>query len=260
LERVRERLAVINRMCRKYGHEKKEVLAYLERARSRAEILARIPEQSAGLQEEFDDATSQAATKSARLSKLRHAAAEPLERAIETVLSELALPGSRIAVRLQECELYEGGSETVDLLVDLNGTDEPRPLKRVASGGELSRVALALHLVAINTGAATMVFDEVDAGVGGEAARALGQCLARLAKFSGSQVFIVTHLPQVAAYADHHYRVSKEADGGAAEARVARVEGDTRVSELSRMLAGLPRSGRAHEHAKELLELASGAS
>jgi DNA repair protein RecN (Recombination protein N) len=260
VERVHERLAVINRLYRKYGHDEKEVIAYLERARTRAEALAKVPEQSAELKEEFDTASDEVATTAARLSQLRFAAAGALERAIETVLSELALQGSRMAVHLERCELYEGGMETVELMVDLNGADEPRPLKRVASGGELSRVALALHLVAINTGAATMVFDEVDAGVGGEAARALGQCLARLAKFSGSQVFIVTHLPQVAAYADHHYRVSKHADGGAAEARVARVEGDTRVSELSRMLAGLPRSGPAHEHARELLELASEAS
>jgi DNA repair protein RecN (Recombination protein N) len=260
LERAHERLALINRMCRKYGDDEKEVLVYLERCRERAEAFGHVPDQQAKLQEELDAATADAERKATRLSQLRRGAAERLERATEEVLSQLALEGSRIAVRIQGCDLYEGGLETVELMVDLNGTGEPRSLKRVASGGELSRVALALHLVASNTGAATMVFDEVDAGVGGEAARALGQCLARLAKFTGSQVFIVTHLPQVAAYADHHYRVSKQADGGLAEARIVRVEGDTRISEISRMLAGLPRSGRAHEHAKELLELASEAS
>jgi DNA repair protein RecN (Recombination protein N) len=133
-------------------------------------------------------------------------------------------------------------------------------LKRVVSGGELSRIALALHLVATHSSADTMVFDEVDAGVGGEAARALGSCLARLSKSSGSQVLVVTHLPQVAAYADAHYRVSKEPRKGRAAATVVRIDGEMRVAEVSRMLAGLPKSDRANEHARELLELAVEAS
>jgi DNA repair protein RecN (Recombination protein N) len=260
LERTHERLATINRLCRKYGPDEKEVLAYLDRARLRADVLSHIPEQRSHLQQELDAATADAETKATRLSELRSAAVEDLQVSAEAVLSELALEGSRLVVHLEGCDLYEGGKETVEFLVDLNGTGEARPLKRVASGGELSRLALALHLVATTAGADTMVFDEVDAGVGGEAARALGQCLARLARSSGSQVFIVTHLPQVAAYADHHYRVSKKPDSKGAEARVVRVEGDTRISEISRMLAGLPRSDRAQEHARELLELASKAS
>jgi DNA repair protein RecN (Recombination protein N) len=258
LERTQARLAAINRLCRKYGRDESEVLRYLDAARTRAGELTEGPEHQAQIRQALDEATIDLHAKAERLSELRRAGAPLLERAAEDVLAELALPGAQVEVRLQACDPYEGGAETVELLVDLNRTGAPRPIKRVASGGELSRLALALHLVATNSGAATMVFDEVDAGVGGEAARALGRCLARLARTSGGQVLVVTHLPQVAAYADNHYGVHKDPDG--AGARVAHIEGDERVAELSRMLAGLPQSDRAHEHARELLELAVEAS
>jgi DNA repair protein RecN (Recombination protein N) len=259
LERTHERLAIINRLCRKYGRDEGEVLAYLEACRVRADALADAPGRRAELEEALGRAMAEAELKAGRLSQIRRKGAAGLARATEEVLAELALAGARIEVRLQECDLYEGGAETVELLVDLNRTADPRPIKRVASGGELSRLALALHLVATSSGASTMVFDEVDAGVGGEAARALGGCLASLARSSGGQVLVVTHLPQVAAYADNHFAVHKDFQGSGG-AQVVRVEGDQRVAELSRMLAGLPRSDRAHEHARELLELAAQAS
>ncbi|MEA2507593.1 MAG: repair protein RecN [Actinomycetota bacterium] len=256
LERGHDRLSLINRLLRKYGRDEEEVLRYLEASQERAAQLSRTPETEADIQHQLDLVTTEAEAKAKRLSKLRRGAAPRLQRATEQVLAELALPEARIEVRLLQCALYEGGSERVELLIDLNGTGESRPLKRVVSGGELSRIALALHLVTNNSSAATMVFDEVDAGVGGEAARSLGRCLARLARSSGSQVLLVTHLPQVAAFADNHYSVSKVPGGGPAVATVVRIDGDSRVSELSRMLAGLPQSGRAQEHARELLELA----
>jgi DNA repair protein RecN (Recombination protein N) len=260
LARTHDRLAVINRFVRKYGRDEGEILRYLEVARARADEVAGMPEHRAALQQELNAARREAEVEAARLSKLRRKGVRQLQRAVEAVLAELALPEAKLEFRLAECELYEGGAETVELLIDLNGADDPRPLKRVASGGELSRIALALHLVATSDSASTMVFDEVDAGVGGEAARALGSCLARLARSSGAQVFVVTHLPQVAAFADNHYSVSKGLRRGQIAAKVDRVDGDLRVSELSRMLAGLPQSDRAHEHAKELLQLAVEAS
>jgi DNA repair protein RecN (Recombination protein N) len=260
LERTRARLAEIARLTRKYGSDETEILRYWDKARARATELAEMPERRAELQEQLEASRRQAAALSAPLSKLRRRAVPELQRVVETVLGELALPEAKIELRLQDCEPYEGGAETVELLIDLNGANDLRPLKRVASGGELSRIALALHLVASSGGAETMVFDEVDAGVGGEAARALGRCLARLARSSSAQVLVVTHLPQVAAYADHHYSVSKRSRQSQVAAQVVRIDGDARVAELSRMLAGLPQSDRAHEHARELLELAVEAS
>jgi DNA repair protein RecN (Recombination protein N) len=259
LEQSHERLAVINRLCRKYGRDETEVLAYLETCRARASELAQAPVRQAEVEEAVARSMTEAKLKAGRLSRIRRKAAPRLARATEEVLAELALAGATMEVRLQECDLYEGGAETVEVLVDLNRTGDPRPIKKVASGGELSRLALALHLVATSSGASTMIFDEVDAGVGGEAARALGSCLASLARSSGGQVLVVTHLPQVAAYADNHYAVHKDLNASAG-ARVVRIEGEQRVAELSRMLAGLPRSDRAHEHARELLELAAQAS
>jgi DNA repair protein RecN (Recombination protein N) len=139
--------------------------------------------------------------------------------------------------------------------------ETPRPVAKVASGGELSRIALALHLLTSKGGGSqgasrTMVFDEIDAGVGGRAAQSVGRALADLARASGAQVLLVTHLPQVAAFADTHYRVLKGSTGDRASALVTRVDGAERIDELSRMLAGMPESERAREHAKELLETA----
>jgi len=127
----------------------------------------------------------------------------------------------------------------------------------VASGGELARIALALHLTASAEAPPTLVFDEVDAGVGGEAAQAVGRFLSELARRTGSQVLVVTHLPQVAVFADAHYVVTKTTGRGASSASVKPVEGESRLTELSRMLAGLPHSERAKSHAEELLELAA---
>jgi DNA repair protein RecN (Recombination protein N) len=150
----------------------------------------------------------------------------------------------------------------VEFRVAANPGENPRPIAKVASGGELSRIALALHLLTSQDrgsegSARTMVFDEVDAGVGGRAAQSVGRALADLARVSGAQVLLVTHLPQVAAFAGSHYRVLKESTDERASALVARVEGAERLDELSRMLAGMPESRRAREHAKELLETAS---
>ena len=144
----------------------------------------------------------------AELSTLRADAAPKLERALIERLKDLAIPDASVRVVLEERELYEGGLETVTFLAALSAASGERPLGKVASGGELSRVALALHVLTADSSIPTMVFDEVDAGVGGKAAQSVGRSLAELAR-TGTQVFLVTHLPQVAAFADSHFRVSK---------------------------------------------------
>jgi DNA repair protein RecN (Recombination protein N) len=175
-------------------------------------------------------------------------------------LEELALAGARFEVVLEPTDLYEGGTERVSFLVSANPGEAPRPISKVASGGELSRISLALHLLVSDAAASTMVFDEVDAGVGGQAARSVGRALSKLGQRTAAQVLVVTHLPQVAAFADAHYRVSKAVGGERTRATVERVEGEERIAELSRMLAGLPESERAREHAQELLDMAAGAN
>jgi DNA repair protein RecN (Recombination protein N) len=256
LEALRDRLALVARLRRRYGLGD-DAEAHLEGARRRAEELRAAAAGAEARARRRDELREEAQGLAERLSARRREAAPRLARAVEEVLSGLALPEARCEARLEARALFEGGLESVELFLAADPGEEPRPLARVASGGELARVALALHLVTASEGPGTTVFDEVDAGIGGEAAQAVGRCLAELPRASGAQVLVVTHLPQVAAFADTHYRVTKSARGERATASVARVEDDERIAELSRMLAGLPSSERARGHARELLELAA---
>lgn len=256
LEKTNERLAVITKLKRKYGRDEREILDYLERARAKLCELERSEESAGRVTEELARRQARAEELAARLSDARRVAAGSLEAAVQDLLADLALPDARFSVQLEPRSLYEGGAEAVQFLVALNGGEAVRPLGKVASGGELARIALALHLLVAADSTSTMIFDEVDAGVGGRAAQAVGRALSRLATTTGAQVMLVTHLPQVAAFGDNHYRVSKQTSGSRVSARVERVEGEERIAELSRMLAGLPESERAQEHAQELLDLA----
>jgi DNA repair protein RecN (Recombination protein N) len=257
LDEARARLDLLRRLQRKYGDSDGEVLAYLERARSRRAAIEGAEEERSRWEGQRDDALQRAEIAAKRLGELRHAAAEPLARDLEAVLGGLALEGTRVEVRVERRDLYEGGNETVAFWIAANPGEALQPAAKVASGGELARIALALYLVSATGGPDTVVFDEVDAGVGGEAAQSVGRSLARLAERTGGQVLVVTHLPQVAAFADAHLCVTKSAEGGRTVARVRRVDGEERIAELSRMLAGLPESERARGHARELLELGS---
>jgi DNA repair protein RecN (Recombination protein N) len=258
LEQTRDRLAVLARLRRKYGDDEASVLAYLRRAGERAAELESADSELAAAEEEAGRLERVALELAGRLSSIRRAAVPKLERAAKRLLAQLALPEARVQFVLEERPLYEGGLETVELRVAANRGETPRPIARVASGGELARISLAVHMLTASHTVETMVFDEVDAGIGGEAAHSVGETLARLAGTSGSQVLVVTHLPQVAAHAGTHLRVTKSASGGRVTAFVERVDGEHRVAELSRMLAGLPKSQRAREHAQELLESAGG--
>ena len=257
LESLRQRLSVIQRLERKYGADEAEVLDYLQRARVRRAELEGAEGDIERWAAERHEAAAEAERLGAALSELRHAAAPALGAAMTERLAGLAMGGGRFEVRLRPAELYEGGAETVEFLWATGAGEAPKPVTKIASGGELSRIALALHLLTMTGSVTTMVFDEVDAGLGGEAAHHVGRSLAGLARDSGIQVIVVTHLPQVAAHAHAHYRVTKAEHGGRVVTVVARVEGEERVAELSRMLAGLPKSQVARRHARELLELAT---
>ena len=155
---------------------------------------------------------------------------------------------------VEDTAALPGAGEDVEIRLASNPGAPPGPLQRVASGGELSRVMMALRLV-LSGGPPTMVFDEVDAGIGGEAAVAVGRSLAELG--AERQVLVVTHLPQVAAFADHQLRVTKQVDGTVTVTTVEPLDESDRVVELSRMLSGSPGSSTAREHASELLEAAA---
>ena len=260
LEGTRRRLAVLNGLHRRFGEDDAAVIAYLERARESAGRLENATLDIERVRAEAQEREAEALVLAQELSTLRSEAATRLRTDVEAILATLAMGATTIEVAIEPRPLYEGGLEAVELRAASPG-QAPRPISKVASGGELSRIGLALRLAsgASSSFPSTMIFDEVDAGVGGEAARAVGRALADLARRTGVQVLVVTHLPQVAAFADSHHRVRKTIEAGSTTAIVERLTGDERVAELSRMLAGLPDSERAREHAQELLEMASGA-
>ena len=255
LEAIRDRLGELARLRRKYGDDEAEVVAYLERARVRSEDLTGKSEGIQTIGESIERLRAHATEKANGLSDARRDAATKLKKAVVDSLGRLAMAGSDFVVDVEATDLYEGGLDAVTFRVATGPGEKPRPLSKVASGGELSRIALALHLLARGSEAPTMIFDEVDAGVGGAAARSVGEALASLGS-DETQVLVVTHLPQVAAFADSHYRVVRR-DGERRDVVVEDVEGSDRVEELSRMLAGLSESDTAREHAQELLDLAA---
>ncbi|PPK90865.1 DNA repair protein RecN (Recombination protein N) [Kineococcus xinjiangensis] len=187
------------------------------------------------------------------LSDARRTAAAALGGRVSAELAELAMGGARLEVAVRTgADFGPGGRDEVEILLAAHSGATPRPLGRGASGGELSRVMLGLEVVLAGADPVpTMVFDEVDAGVGGRAAVEIGRRLARLAR--STQVLVVTHLPQVAAFADHHFTVVKTDDGSVTESGVVLLDEEGRVRELARMLAGRADSTAAREHARELL-------
>jgi DNA repair protein RecN (Recombination protein N) len=221
-----------------FGRTKQAQLAELEAAEETREVLkARREEASARL----DEAEK-------RLGETRRRAAPKLAAAVEAHLQELALAGARLEVLIGD----DPAGSAVEFLLGANPGEPALPLAKVASGGELARAMLATRLV-LSAAPPTLVFDEVDAGVGGEAALAVGRALCALGR--DHQVLVVTHLAQVAAFADQQVLVSKAESGGRTVAGARPVSGDDRVVELSRMLSGQPDSAAARRHAKELLAL-----
>jgi DNA repair protein RecN (Recombination protein N) len=266
---VQERRAVLTALQRKYGDTVDDVLAWGEQAAKRLLELDGTDERITQLHEEVEGLRGELGDLAAQLSTARGRAAERLQQAVTAELGGLAMPHARCVVRVSQRDDADGlrsgdrrvafgpdGADDVEILLAANASSDPRPLDKGASGGELSRVMLALEVVlAGRNPVPTLVFDEVDAGVGGKAAVELGRRLARLAH--NAQVLVVTHLPQVAAFADRHYVVVKSDDGSVTSSGLRAVDGPDRVRELSRMLAGLEGSESAEAHAEELLDVAA---
>jgi DNA repair protein RecN (Recombination protein N) len=257
LAQVQERLSVLAHLRRKFGDTESEILAHLAKACGRLDELRSAEDAATDFELKSKEAWGRAVEIAARLTASRRAAAPLLIEAVQERLADLALGGALLEIELTPSPLSEHGAEEVSLLVSANPGERPKPIGKIASGGELSRISLALHLLLTQADAAsTMVFDEVDAGVGGTAAQSIGRALAELGHRGGMQVLVVTHLPQVAAFTDNHLKVEKETLDGSTRAKVMPVQGDERILELSRMLAGLPESELGQEHARELLAVA----
>lgn len=276
LAHVSERRAALTALTRKYGETIDEVLAWAEDGAKRLLDLEDTDGRISELEERRDRLRGELGRLASTLSAQRTDAAERLGAAVSDELTSLAMPHATVTIAVTQQEtpapdtpagpqlLVDGrwvrgsvhGVDDVEFLLAANSGADARPLHKGASGGELSRVMLALEVSLAETGSVpTFVFDEVDAGVGGKAAIEVGRRLAALARTS--QVLVVTHLPQVAAYADRHVVVHKSSDGSVTTSGLASLSEDEREQELSRMLAGVEDSDSARAHARELLEAAA---
>lgn len=244
---VRERRQLLRDLCRKYGDDLTEVLRYRDDAAGRLAELESYEARAVALERERADAERHERAAARQVAEARRAAAPGLAAAVQAHLRQLALPHARVEVRVEG----QDPADEVAFHLATNPGLPLAPLARVASGGELARTMLALRLV-LTEAPHTLVFDEVDAGIGGAAALAVARSLARLAE--RHQVLVVTHLPQVAAAADHHVVVTKHTDGSTTTSSAAHVEGPQRRAELARMLSGRADSDSAQHHAAELLE------
>jgi DNA repair protein RecN (Recombination protein N) len=253
LAAVEERLEALDKLKRKHGGSVESVLAHAEHCRGEIDRLRNAGERGAEVETALAAAEAQREKLGKKLSKGRTDAAAPLEKRVARELEGLAMPGATLEVVLEPHAdgFASGGRETVELRVAPNPGIEPAPLREAASGGELSRVMLALSGLGESAGAGTLVFDEIDAGIGGNTARIVGERLRALG--DGRQVLCITHLPQVASLAASHFRLEKDLDGEKAVATVERLDGEGVVSEIRRMLGGERSDDAATRHARELL-------
>lgn len=253
LETVRTRIDRLARLKRKYGPELADVLATAQRLRAELATLADADHDLGQLRMRIEEVTQRLRAVADALSRARRSAADALAAAVAQVLGPLGLPGATFEVRLTGHDVIGvGGAESVEFVVALNPGFDPMPLARIASGGELARVMLALKSVLAEVdGVPVLVFDEIDAGVGGVVGTAVAEKLAEVAQ--RHQVLVVTHLPQVASRAASHLLVEKSSEAGKAAASVRVLEGEARVEEIARMLGGDPESEASRRHARELL-------
>jgi DNA repair protein RecN (Recombination protein N) len=256
LAEVEERLEALDRLKRKHGGEIASALEHAEFCRIEIERLEGAEERGAELETALAAAEDQRATLGAKLTGARRKAAGRLEKDVAGELGQLGMPGAALKVGLEPHPEGFGpcGYEVVELRVATNPGIEPAPLRDAASGGELSRVMLALCGLGAAGSDSTLCFDEIDAGVGGNTARLVGERLRELG--AGRQVICITHLPQVASLASTHFRISKSLAGGEAVAKVEKVGGEALVAEICRMLGADAADEAASNHARELLAAA----
>lgn len=257
LEQVQDRLEVYRSLKRKYGDTTEEILAYRASIAANLDVLSHSEERREELEDRFTRLAMQTDEASHALFQARRAAAERFEAEIAGHLGDLNMKGTRFAVQLHAplpaAEAVEKGvlaaMGRAEFLISANAGEPLRPLARIASGGEMSRVMLALKTAMAGSHPVALIFDEIDTGVGGKTAEALGAKMAQLSR--SNQVLCVTHLPQIASMADRHFRVRKEVSGDRTVVDVSPLDGESRVGELARMLGGS--EATAAQHARELL-------
>ncbi len=261
LDQIETRLALLGNLKRKYADSVDGLLACREAMTLECETLLNADAAREELARRLEDLRTRLRHKGEALSERRQKAAEELRRAVEKEMTELAMAKAQFEIRLFPLPAPgPAGLERGEFYLAANTGEDSKPLAWIASGGELSRIMLAMRRAAPGAECiATLIFDEVDAGIGGVAASAVGRKLQSIAE--AAQVLCITHLPQVAAFADHHYRVEKQEREGRTCTALIRLEGERRVEEMARMLGGAQVTERTLEHAREIVaSSASGAS
>jgi DNA repair protein RecN (Recombination protein N) len=252
LEEVESRLAAIEKLKRKYGSTVEQVIAFGADVEAQIGAAESTSERRAAIEAERTELAATFQALATELSTRRRAAAELLSKRVQAELKSLAMDKTTFQIALEAAPPSSSGTDALEFLVSANIGEVPRPLDKIASGGELSRIALALKTCA--TGGAkgrTIVFDEVDAGIGGIAAESVGKKLKAIS--ARSQVLCVTHLAQIAGFADHHFAVEKKETKGRTIATAEELTGDARTREIGRMLSGQHLTPEALRHAEQLI-------
>ncbi|MES1258689.1 MAG: DNA repair protein RecN, partial [Acidobacteriota bacterium] len=261
LEEVETRMAAIEKLKRKYGGTIEEILTFLDEAVRGLAAAESSSDRRAALQKEAAQLTKAYEAAAKELTAKRKEAAKALAKNVTQELAALAMEKTRAEIRIEPAAWSAHGADRVEFLIAPNQGEELKPLEKIASGGELSRVALALKTCTAGPSKKTevprtLVFDEVDAGVGGSAAESVGRRLKKLA--GSSQVLCVTHLPQIAGFGDHHYYVEKHTEQGRTVASIQELTGAARTKEIGRMLSGERITPEALRHAEQLIKMAAG--
>lgn len=252
LEDIDERLDLLYRLSKKYGDTEEEMLEYLEKARAELDNIAFSEERVKELQKQKKEALAETETAACKLTESRKTAGEKLSNAICSELEFLDMPNVRFVVKCSDIGLTENGKDEIEFLISANAGEEPKPLAKIASGGELSRIMLAIKNVLAETdGVDTMIFDEIDTGVSGRAAQKIAMKLRSASK--GRQVICVTHLAQIAAQGDVHLYISKSVSDGKTYTNIKSLIEEERVAEIARIMGGMEITKLQLESAREML-------
>ena len=255
LEYVEARLAEIDKLTRKYGQNVGEILAFHAEVSANLSMIEGTDERRALLKKQVTQLKADYSATANDLSAARRNAAVKLEKLVEAELRGLNMERSHFVISVQAAAAGPTGIDDLSFLISTNLGEDPKPLDKVASGGELSRLALALKVSLSIKGSRTLVFDEVDAGIGGSAAEQVGKKLKALA--ATNQLLCVTHLAQIAAFADHHYSVEKRESKGRTHSVIEELTGEARVKEIARMMGGVRLTEEALSYAGQLVKMGS---
>jgi DNA repair protein RecN (Recombination protein N) len=256
LEVVESRLDALHRLKGKYGATIEEILAYQDTIKGELEQISQRKDRISELEENYEAVSIKAVTQAEELSRKRKETAQILAQALEKDLQTLGMRSVAFVAGITSSEsqsLDETGMDKVEFLFSSNPGEEVRPLARIASGGELSRIMLAFrHIFAREEGISTLIFDEVDSGIGGATAEVVGRKLFQISQYY--QTICITHLPQIACYGDTHYSISKQLMDSRAKTRVKALDPKDRVAEIARMLGGTEITSKTRTLAQEMID------